>query len=261
MNITLGISPCPNDTFMFAALVNKWIDTEGLDFTVVMEDVEHLNEWAGSSHLDVTKMSFHRSLSLGNEYSLLSSGAALGNGCGPLLIAKGPLDKNQILEGPIALPGKWTTAHLLFNLFYPGCKKKKFQLFSEIEELILSKKVIGGVIIHENRFTYESRGLVKIKDLGEEWENKTGLPIPLGGIFAHNRLQETLIPKLGSLIKASILYAQEHPDRVMPYVRQFAQEMDEGVMMNHIRLYVNEYSLDLGAKGQKAIAALKKLGQ
>jgi len=261
MNITLGISPCPNDTFMFAALVNKWIDTDGLDFTVVMEDVEHLNEWAGSSRLDVTKMSFHRSLTLGGEYSLLSSGAALGNGCGPLLIARTSLDKDQILEGPVALPGQWTTAHLLFNLFYPECKRKQFHLFSEIEDRILTGEVIAGVIIHENRFTYESKGLVKIKDLGEEWENKTGLPIPLGGIFAHKRLQETVIATLNGLIKDSIQYAQENPDQVMPYVRQFAQEMDEEVMMNHIHLYVNEYSLDLGEKGQKAVDALKKLAQ
>src|SRR5688500_16233579 len=160
MNISLGFSPCPNDTYMFAALVNHWIDTEGIDFNVHMEDVEQLNEWAGSSFLDVTKMSFNRSLAL-SDYVLLSSGAALGNGCGPLLIAKSNLDEEDINKGPVALPGQWTTAHLLFNIFYPGCEHKEFHLFSEIESLILNEQVIAGVIIHENRFTYEAKGLVK----------------------------------------------------------------------------------------------------
>ena len=259
MNITLGFSPCPNDTFMFAALANQWIDTKGLSFTILMEDVEQLNVWAGSSRLDVTKMSFHRALSLEDSYSLLSSGAALGNGCGPLLIASSPLSAEEIKKGPIALPGQWTTAHLLFEIFYPGCQKKEYFLFSEIEQKVLNREAIGGVIIHENRFTYESKGLIKITDLGEEWEKKTGLPIPLGGIFAHNRLPESTIRVIEGLIRESIEFAYRNQPKVMPYVRQYAQEMDEEVMMNHIALYVNDFSLSLGEKGTKAIQALKKI--
>lgn len=243
---------------MFAALVNHWIDTKGIDFNVHMEDVEQLNEWAGSSFLDVTKMSFNRALVL-NEYFLLSSGAALGNGCGPLLIAKTNLSNDEINKGPVALPGRWTTAHLLFNIFYPDSQRKEFHLFSDIESLILNDKVIAGVIIHENRFTYESKGLIKIKDLGQAWEEKTGMPIPLGGIFAHQRLSDETRNSIDILIRKSILFAHEHPEIVMPYVRQFAAEMDEDVMLSHINLYVNDFSLDLGEKGHKSVEMLKKV--
>lgn len=259
MNITLGFSPCPNDTYIFAALVNKWIDTEGLEFTVLMEDVEQLNEWAGSSYLDVTKMSFHRAVSLEQEYSLMDAGAALGNGCGPLLIAKKPLSYDPVINGPVALPGEWTTAHLLFNIFYPGCMNKQFHLFSEIEALILDDKVAAGVIIHENRFTYEAKGLIKIVDLGGEWENKTGLPIPLGGIFAHTRIPDEIKNKLEELIRKSIAFAHANPGMSLNYVRQYACEMSEEVMKAHINLYVNDFSLSLGKKGMKSIEALKKL--
>jgi len=259
MNITLGFSLCPNDTFMFAALVNGWIDTRGLAFTVLMEDVEKLNEWAASSHLDVTKMSFHRALSLDHNYTLLNAGAALGNGCGPILISKSQHSKHKTLEGPVALPGQWTTAHLLFNLFYPGYKNKRFVVFDEVEDLVLDEQVVAGVIIHENRFTYESKGLIKIMDLGEAWENKTGLPIPLGGIFAANHLSKEIKTTLEDLIVDSIHFAHLHPEIVMPYVRQFAQAMDEEVIMSHIQLYVNDFSLDLGEKGLESINVLKKM--
>ncbi len=259
MIVTLGFSPCPNDTYMFAALVNGWIDTKGIHFSVRMEDVEQLNEWAGSSYLDVTKMSFHRAFSLNKQYTLLSSGSALGNGCGPLLIAKVLLSKNEILMGPVALPGEWTTAHLLFNLFYAGCEAKEFHLFSVIEDLVLHEEVLAGVIIHENRFTYESKGLIKITDLGEEWESKTGLPIPLGGIFANHRLSKATIGTLNHLIKESIEFARNNPEVVMPYVRLFATELDEDVIWKHIHLYVNDFSLDLGEKGLESISMLKKM--
>lgn len=259
MNITLGFSPCPNDTYMFAALVNGWIDTRGLEFTVLMEDVEKLNEWASLMRLDVTKMSFHRALSLDQKYKLLKSGAALGNGCGPLLISKAHRSRSEVLRGPVVLPGQWTTAHLLFNLFYPGCANKQFVLFSEIESILEGDQAVAGVIIHENRFTYESKGLVKIMDLGEEWEKKTGLPIPLGGIFAADRLSEETSIAIQDLIRESIRFADEHPEMVMQYVREFAQEMDEEVMMSHIRLYVNDFSRDLGEIGYKSIEALRKM--
>ncbi len=259
MKITLGFSPCPNDTFMFAALIHHWIDTGDLEFTVHLEDVEQLNTWASSSFLDVTKMSFHRALSLDNAYTLLRSGAALGVGCGPLLIARHELSENEIKKGPIALPGEWTTAHLLFKLFYPATINKEFHVFSDIEDLVLDEKVVAGVIIHENRFTYQSKGLVCITDLGTAWETRTNLPIPLGGIFAHRRLPVEVIEEVERLIRESIQFAYQNQDMVMPYVRRFAQEMQEEVMLEHIKLYVNDFSLDLGEKGLQAIDSLKNL--
>ncbi len=258
MDVTLGFSPCPNDTYMFAALVNQWIDTKGLQFHIHMEDVEQLNEWAGLGHLDVTKMSFHRAMSLEDTYQLLSSGSALGIGCGPILISSKPRSRQEILEGPIALPGHWTTAHLLFNLFYPGCQLKEFHLFSDIERLVAEDKVVAGVIIHENRFTYEAKGLQKITDLGEAWENETLSPIPLGGIFAHRRFSDDHMHRIESLIRESIQYARDHPKKVMEYVRLYSQEMNEEVMKSHIELYVNDFSLDLCAEVRQEVALLKK---
>lgn len=259
MKLTLGFSPCPNDTYMFAALVNGWIDTGSLDFEVRMTDVETLNEWAANELLDVSKISFNRALSLEDKYELLSSGAALGNKCGPLVISKYPLTIQSIDQGSIALPGKWTTAHLLFSIFYPEAVHKSFLSFDKIEDAVLSGEFAAGVIIHENRFTYESKGLLKITDLGEEWENLTGLPIPLGGIFASHRLPEKVVSHVDQLIRESILYARSHEAKVMTYVRQFAQEMDETVMKSHISLYVNDFSLDLGEKGRNAVLMLKKM--
>jgi 1,4-dihydroxy-6-naphthoate synthase len=259
MKLTLGFSPCPNDTYMFAALVNGWIDTGNLDFEVRMADVETLNEWAASSQLDVSKISFNRALSLEDHYELLSSGAALGNKCGPLVISKSPLTKDSIAKGPVALPGKWTTAHLLFSIFYPEAVNKRFMSFDKIEDAVLSGEYPAGVIIHENRFTYASKGLLKITDLGEEWEMLTGLPIPLGGIFASRSLPEEVVTRVGQLIRESVLFARNHEEKVMPYVRQYAQEMDEAVMKSHINLYVNDFSLDLGEKGGNAVRMLKKM--
>ena len=259
MKLTLGFSPCPNDTYMFAALVNGWIDTGHLDFEIRMADVETLNEWAANELLDVSKISFNRALSLEDKYTLLSSGAALGNKCGPLLISKYPLTKQSITDGPIALPGQWTTAHLLFSIFYPEALNKRFLSFDKIEEAVLSEEFPAGVIIHENRFTYESKGLLKISDLGEDWETLTGLPIPLGGIFASHRLPEGVVTLVDQLIRDSVLFARSYPDKVMPYVRQFAQEMDDAVMKSHIDLYVNDFSLDLGEIGRNAIGMLKKM--
>jgi len=257
MKISLGFSPCPNDTFMFAAMVNHWIPTEGLDFVVHMEDIETLNEWADDEKLDLTKMSFHKSLYVPDKYTLLQAGAALGNNCGPMIIAKTPLTKQEILEGPVALPGQWTTAHLLFKHFYPEAKKKEFHRFNTLEDLLLEDKVRAAVIIHENRFTYASKGLVKIEDLGDAWETETGLPIPLGGIFASRRLGKDLIPKFENLIRQSIFFARHHTPEVMNYVREYSQEMEDWVMQSHIDLYVNDFSIDLGPPGNQAIDFLK----
>lgn len=258
MKITLGFSPCPNDTYIFAAMVNGWIDTHGLSFDVSMEDVETLNEMADKEELDITKLSFHKSLYLEDRYLLLQSGAALGLGCGPLLIARSHLEPNDINSGKIALPGQWTTAHLLFKVFFPHALHKEFHLFSTIEDLVLSGQVDAGVIIHENRFTYEAKGLVKIMDLGEAWETETGLPIPLGGIFSSIRLGPPVRTQVQNLIRDSIQYAHKHPQQVMEYVRCYSQDMDEAVMMSHIALYVNAFSLDLGPEGRESVSFLKK---
>jgi 1,4-dihydroxy-6-naphthoate synthase len=258
MHISLGFSPCPNDTFMFAALVNQWIDTEGFVFDVHMNDVEQLNQWAGSGFLDITKLSFHRGFSVENTYELLNAGAALGKGCGPLVISSSPRSDQEINEGPVVLPGQWTTAHLLFQIFYPRAMQKTFVVFNEIEEMVKQEKVVAGVIIHENRFTYASKGLVKIADLGELWEQQTSMPIPLGGIFMKRSFSEKIRSTIDRLISKSIQFAFDHPARVMPYVRNYAQEMDLDVIRQHINLYVNSYSLDLGPSGHEAIRLLKK---
>ncbi|HEY3386465.1 MAG TPA: 1,4-dihydroxy-6-naphthoate synthase [Saprospiraceae bacterium] len=258
MKITLGFSPCPNDTYMFAALVNKWIDTHDVEFEVYMEDVETLNTWAEERKLDVSKISFNRALSLPDKYNLLKSGAALGNKCGPLVISKQPLEKSDVENGKIVLPGKWTTAHLLFSMFYPKATHKVFLPFDQIEHAVLSGQALAGVIIHENRFTYQAKGLTKITDLGDDWETLTGLPIPLGGIFASSTLPGEIATLVEHLIRESILFARNHEEMVISYVRKYAQEMNEAVMKSHIDLYVNDFSVDLGEKGQKAVEMLKK---
>lgn len=258
MKISLGFSPCPNDTFMFAAMVNHWIPTDGLDFKVHMEDIETLNEWADGEKLDVTKMSFHKSLFLQDQYMLLQSGAALGYKCGPMIIAKKPLTPDEIIKGPIALPGQWTTAHLLFRHFYPEATNKTFHQFNELENLVLADKAIAAVIIHENRFTYAGKGLVKVEDLGDSWEHETGLPIPLGGIFGSQRLDPSLITKLEDLIRQSIFFARHNTATVMNYVREYSQEMEDWVMRSHIDLYVNDFSVDLGLSGTQAVDYFKK---
>lgn len=243
---------------MFAAMVNHWIDTMGFTFDVCMEDIETLNQWADKEKLQVTKLSFHKALYLEPSYALLQSGAALGRGCGPLVVAKTNIDDDEINAGPVVLPGKWTTANLLFSHFYPDATNKVFQRFDTIESAIVNGNAVAGVIIHENRFTYEAKGLVKVIDLGEAWEQETGLPIPLGGIFASCQLNPSVRLQIEGILRRSIEYAYDHPERTMDYVRQYAQEMDMAVMQQHIDLYVNEFSLDLGEDGRKAVTLLKK---
>lgn len=242
---------------MFAAMVNGWIDMEGLRVHARLEDVETLNELADRAALDITKLSFHRALDVEEAYKLLDAGAALGRGCGPLVIARQPLLREEVIAGPVALPGRWTTAHLLFERYFAGSSGKRFRVFHEIEDLVLRGEVNAGVIIHENRFTYAEKGLIQVADLGEAWETETGLPIPLGGIFAARRLSPDLIDRIGRVLRRSIAFAFDDPDRVMPYVRRYAQEMDDTVMRRHIDLYVNAYSLDLGPGGHAAVARLK----
>jgi 1,4-dihydroxy-6-naphthoate synthase len=257
MHFTLGFSPCPNDTFIFDALVNQKIDTEGFTFDVQLEDVQTLNEWAKSNILNISKISYGVLPLVQNNYTLLSSGGALGKGVGPLLISKNIItDLDAVDQMTIAIPGINTTAHLLFSMAFPNAKNKRFMVFNEIESAVLNGDVDAGVIIHENRFTYQNKGLVKLMDLGNYWEEKLNCPIPLGGIVMQNKFENEIQLKINSLIKKSVEYAFKNYPQITDYVRCYAQEMSESVMRQHIDLYVNNYSIDLGVEGRKAVGTL-----
>jgi len=257
MKYTLGFSPCPNDTFIFDALVNHKIDTEDFEFDVVLEDVQTLNQWAIDGKLDFSKISYGVLPIVTDEYGVLESGGALGKGVGPLLITSSHnFQKKEIEEMTVAIPGKNTTAHLLFSYAYPQVKEKKFMIFHEIEEAVMSGKVDAGVIIHENRFTYQLKGLKKIKDLGEYWEENIKAPIPLGGIVGKRSIDKSILLKVNQLIRKSLEYSFEQYPTISNYIKCNAQEMEESVMRQHIDLYVNNYSLELGHVGRKAVKKL-----
>ncbi len=253
MKLTLGYSPCPNDTFIFDAMVHGKIDTEGLEFDVELADVEELNHKAFNAELDITKLSYHAYAHLTEKYILLLSGSALGNNCGPLLVAARAIPKENLDDLKVAIPGKYTTANFLLSYAFPNVKNKIEILFSDIETAVLEGKVDLGVIIHENRFTYFERGLHKVMDLGEHWEKTTGLPIPLGGIVARRAFDKELLQKINRVLRRSLEYAFANPDSSHDYVCAHAQEMSYEVMQQHIQLYVNQYSLDLGKKGIAAV--------
>jgi 1,4-dihydroxy-6-naphthoate synthase len=257
MHFSLAFSPCPNDTFIFDALVNKKIDTLGHSFSVHLEDVETLNQWALEKKMDFTKISYGVLHKVQSTYQLLNSGSALGKGVGPLLIAKKNIESFEN-DMRVAIPGLNTTAHLLFSLAYPQAKNKIFSVFHEIEDAVLSGDVDAGVIIHENRFTYQDKGLKLLNDLGAHWENTQKVPIPLGGIIAKKSIDPILIDQVDQLIKKSIEYAFSNYPTIAPYVKEHSQEMSEDVMRKHIDLYVNNYSLDLGIEGRRAIEVLMK---
>ncbi|MCK6691330.1 MAG: 1,4-dihydroxy-6-naphthoate synthase [Thermoanaerobaculia bacterium] len=257
--LTLGFSPCPNDTFIFDAMIRGQVDTEGLEFEVIMEDVEALNRRAFAGDIDITKLSYHAFAHLAGRYALLDAGSALGNNCGPLLVARSILDDAQINAGPIAIPGKMTTANFLLSLAYPQAQNKVETLFSDIEDAVLRGDAIAGLIIHENRFTYQQKGLIKLIDLGEYWETTTGLPIPLGGIVVRKDLPLEIQNKMNRVMRRSVEYAFEHPADVMPFVRAHAQAMDEAVMRAHIDLYVTKFTVELGSEGRKAVEAMFRM--
>ncbi len=256
MNITLAYSPCPNDTFMFDAIANKRIDTEGLEFTIVHEDVESLNRHAREEKYDVSKLSFHAFAYVSQEYVLLTSGAALGRGCGPLLISKDDIPKSKIEFCLVGIPGRMTTANFLLSMAFPEAATKKEMVFSEIEQALLEDKIDIGLIIHENRFTYQQKGLKKIIDLGEWWESKYDMPIPLGGIVVRRGLDAETRNKINRIVRRSVEYAFAHPDASRDYVCAHAQEMAPEVMQQHIDLYVNNFSVDLGEEGKSAVENL-----
>lgn len=258
---TLGFSPCPNDCFIFDAMVHHKIDTEDLKFEVAMEDVEALNQKAFRAELDITKLSYHAYAFLTKPYQLLNSGSALGNNCGPILVESSKLksdsDRIESLNtAKIAIPGKYTTANFLLSMAFPEAKNKVEMLFSDIEDAVINGKADAGLLIHENRFTYEQKGLKKIIDLGEYWETLTNAPIPLGGIVVKRNLPNELKHKIDRVIRNSIAYAFANPKSSFPFVKANAQEMSEEVMYKHINLYVNKYSINLGADGRHAVQLL-----
>ena len=253
MNFTLGFSPCPNDTFIFDALVNKKINTGDFHFKVRLEDVETLNNLAKNEVLDLTKISYGVLPIIAKNYIVLNSGGALGKGVGPLLISKKSVDFSDVEKYTIAIPGENTTAHLLFSLAFPNAKKKVFKRYDEIENSVLHSENVLGVIIHENRFTYMDKGLHKIIDLGNFWEEKTSFPIPLGGIVGKRNIDEKTLMEVDALIKESMEYAFEHYPLISDYVKEHSQEMEVEVMKKHIDLYVNNYSINLGNDGRNAV--------
>ena len=255
MNLTLGFSPCPNDTFIFDALVHGRVDTEGLHFEVVFADIAELNKGAAAATLDITKLSYYTYAHVANTYALLGAGSALGRGCGPLVVRAKPADSIDLASHHtrIAIPGFDTTANFLMCEAYPQLTNKQAVLFSSIEEAVLSGEADLGLIIHENRFTYQEKGLHLVADLGDWWETTTGYAIPLGGIAVRRTLPVAVQQAVQRVVRRSVEYAFAHPAASMPYVRAHSQAMDDAVMQQHIALYVNEYSRDLGEVGTAAV--------
>lgn len=263
MKISLGFSSCPNDTFMFEALVHGKVDTEGLEFEVFMADILHLNQKALAGELQVVKTSYNAFGHVWKDYALLRSGSAMGKGCGPLIISKEPMSLEQLLEhkARIAIPGKNTTANLLLNFYAPALVNRSEMLFHEVMPAVESGACTAGLIIHENRFTYQDFGLRLVQDLGEHWESQTGLPIPLGAICASRDLGDETIAKVERVLQRSIAWAFAHPESSSDYVKCHAQEMDPEVTQAHIQLYVNDFSLNMGAEGVRAVMRLLAEGE
>jgi 1,4-dihydroxy-6-naphthoate synthase len=256
IELTLGFSPCPNDTFMFYPLVHGLVYTAGLSYRERLEDVETLNQLALRRELDVSKVSCHALGHIRDDYVLLSSGSALGRGCGPLLIAGNKINPAELRGKTIAVPGRYTTAFLLLRLYDPALNNFIIMPFNEIMDAVLSGNVDAGVIIHESRFTYHGFGLHKLLDLGEWWENETALPIPLGGIVAKRSLGVQIIASIERALHSGVEYARAHPGEAAHYIRTHAQEMSEDVCAAHIGLYVNDFSVKLGEEGEYAINEL-----
>lgn len=261
MKLTLGFSPCPNDSFIFDALVNGLIDSGRYTFESVIEDVQTLNELAIDGKIDITKISCATLPLVLENYAYLRAGGALGKGTGPLLISKIPIPETAVKFTTVAIPGKNTTAHVLFALNFPEANNKVFKVYNEIEDFVQSssdsldnlQEVKTGVIIHENRFTYEQKGLHKLADLGNYWESTTGFPIPLGGIIIKRSLGKEIAREINELIRQSVIYSMDRLPNISDFVRNHAMEMEESVMRAHIDLYVNDYSVDIGTSGEKAI--------
>lgn len=257
MKITVAISPCPNDTFMFDAMLNGRIDTEGLEFEYSMADIEELNAGVtGGGGPMVSKASYAIVPAVTGKYRLLSSGSALGNGNGPLFVAADEDADVADFDMRIAIPGRLTTANLLMERLYPHLSDKEPVLFSDIIAKVEKGEYDAGVLIHEGRFVYRHYGLYLLADLGLEWERRTGLPLPLGAILVSRELPEEVQRRINSVLRRSIEYARANPEASAEFVRSHAQEMDPEVIKSHIGLFVNDYSVDLGDKGRRAVREL-----
>lgn len=256
MKLTLGFSPCPNDTFIFEAMVHGRIDTEGLEFDWFLADVEELNRRAIEGSVDITKMSYHAYARAAAGYLILDAGSALGRSNGPLVISKHRMYPDELDNALIAIPGRYTTANLLFSIFWPAATNKREYLFSDIPEAVLSGEADAGLIIHETRFTYQAMGLKKVADTGERWEELTGMPVPLGGIVVSRTVDEVTAAKVNRAIRRSIEYARANPAESVGFIRKHAMETDAVITREHIQLFVNSFSLSLGEEGKAAIERL-----
>jgi len=259
MKLTLGFSPCPNDTFIFDAIVNGRIDNEGLEFDFLIADVEELNRQALSEAIDITKLSIHAYAFAARKYLILDSGSALGYGNGPLLVSKNVIDTSELVNARIAIPGKYTTANLLFSIAWPEALNKTEYLFSDITDALLREEVDVGLIIHETRFTYHKKGLIKIADLGEYWEKLTNLPVPLGTIAINRKIPFETAVNVSRIIRRSIDYAYKNPAASRDFIMSNSKDQDSRVINDHIKLYVNKYSKDLSYEGKKAISELFRI--
>jgi len=261
LTLTLGYSPCPNDTFLFYPLIHNSIPDTGFHFVERLEDVETLNRLAMEENLDICKVSYNAFAHIRERYILLRSGGAMGRGCGPLIVSKRLNVPGDLKRKRIAVPGKFTTACLLLQLFDPTLTELIFLPFDEIMTAVHEGQADAGVIIHESRFTFQAYGLRKVLDLGEWWEKSTGLPLPLGGIAAKRSLGPSTLSRLSALVRSSVEYARNHPEETLRYVHSHAQEMSKEVCSAHIALYVNDYSLDPGPDGEHAAEFLFERGE
>lgn len=259
MKLTLGFSPCPNDTFIFNAMVNGKIDTEGLQFSYYMADIEELNRVAFTGEPDLTKISSFAYAFAAEKYLILDSGSAIGFKNGPLLVSRGKIDTCSLAAARIAIPGRYTTANMLFSIAWPEAVNKTEYLFSEIEDAVMRGEADAGLIIHESRFTYQKKGLQKIADLGEFWEKLTGLPVPLGLIVINRRIPAETALKVNRIIQRSIEFALKDPASAQEFVTENAREMEKDVIRRHIELYVNKFTVNLGQEGRKAVTELYRI--
>jgi 1,4-dihydroxy-6-naphthoate synthase len=259
MQLKLAISTCPNDTFMFEAIINQRIDTLGYKFELILVDIDELNQMASEGIPDISKISFNAYPGISEIYQLSRSGAAIGFGNGPLIISKNKIYPEELPYVKVAIPGIKTTANLLLETLYPNVKNKRVCLFSDIEEVLLDNEADAGVIIHETRFTYHKRGLQLVADLGHVWEKQTNLPLPLGGIVMKRKLLEKTKKDIQHIIAQSVQHALNNPDDAFPFVKKHAQELNDTVIRQHIHLYVNALSTWINQAGETAVRELLKL--
>lgn len=259
--MSLAYSPCPNDTFMFHAIASGQVSLPDESFAIELHDVETLNRWAARGRFDITKLSFHAWLLHRERYTLLRSGAALGYGCGPLLVATRALSRAELATCRIAVPGELTTAHLLLRLWEPAAVDRVFLPYGRVQEAVLAGEADCGVLIHEGRFTFESAGLVAVVDLGEWWESCTGLPIPLGCIGMRRGLGRGLKRRVELALAESIAQARSNRESALPYMTEHATELDNAVLWRHVDMFVNQFSLDLGEQGRAAVVRLEEMAR